>query len=225
VDGIQSFEKAGVTVLVIDSISHSWEGVGGCEEIATAGDPKVPRWNKAKLENRRMMNALLQSSMDIIVCVRGREKVKMEKGVDPQTGKFGTIITPLGLQPICEKNLPFEFTASVMMHDEGRRQEVLKCPEALRSIMGRGNDYLTVQDGEAIRQWIDGGTPINRDLDHYRADLANASERGVDALKAAWEAIPAKHKPGLKPSLDQFKAAASAYDRQRETSESQLTQP
>lgn len=216
IEAIRAFEQSGVRVLVIDSVTHEWEGTGGCEEIATAGDPKVARWNKAKLEHKRFMNALLQSSMDIIVCIRAREKVDMK---NPRE------IKSLGIQPVTEKNFMFEMTASVMMLNEGREQDVLKCPEALRGIMGRGNDYLTIQDGEAIRQWIDGGTPINRDLDHHRANLANASERGVDALKAAWEAIPAKHKPNLKPSLDQFKAAASAYDRQRETSESQLTQP
>lgn len=206
IEAIRAFEQSGVRVLVIDSVTHEWEGTGGCEEIATAGDPKVARWNKAKLEHKRFMNALLQSSMDIIVCIRAREKVDMK---NPRE------IKSLGIQPVTEKNFMFEMTASVMMHDEGRSQEVLKCPEALRGIMGRGNDYLTIQDGEAIRQWIDGGTPINRDLDHYRADLANASEGGVEALRAAWEAIPAKLKTELKPALEQFKAAAAAYDRQQ----------
>jgi hypothetical protein len=209
VDAIHKFEDAGMSVLVIDSISHSWEGIGGCEEIATAGDPKVPRWNKAKLENRRMMNALLQSSMDIIVCIRAREKVKM----DVVNGK--TVITPLGLQPIAEKNTLFEMTASVMMHDQGKRQEVMKCPEALRSIMGRGNDYLTIQDGLAIRQWIDGGTPVNREEEQARALLATAAESGVQALGAAWMTLSKPMQRALASAKDEYKASAEAYDRQK----------
>jgi len=214
IDAIHKFEEAGVSVLVIDSISHSWEGIGGCEEIATAGDPKVPRWNKAKLENRRMMNALLQSSMDIIVCIRAREKVKVEKGMNPETGKFGTIFVPQGLQPIGEKNLLFEMTASVMMHDEGRTQTVTKCPEALRNIMGRGNDYLTIQDGLAIRQWIDGGTPVNREEEQARALLATAAESGLEALGAAWQKLSKPMQKALTSAKDQYKASAEAYDRQ-----------
>lgn len=213
IDAIHSFEQAGVSVLVIDSISHSWEGIGGCEEIATAGDPKVPRWNKAKLENRRMMNALLQSSMDIIVCIRAREKVKVEK-IQGQT-----VFTPLGLQPIAEKNCLFEMTASVMMHDEGRTQETLKCPEALRAIMGRGNDYLTIKDGLAIRQWIDGGTPVNREEEQARALLATATESGVEALGAAWGTLNGPMKKALSSAKDQYKASAEAYDRQKNLEE------
>jgi len=210
IDAIRSFEEAGVSVLVIDSISHSWEGIGGCEEIATAGDPKVPRWNKAKLENRRMMNALLQSSMDIIICVRAREKVDMK---DPRN------IKPLGIQPICEKNTMFEMTASLMMHDEGRNQDVLKCPEALRNVMGRGNNYITADDGLAIRNWIDGATPVNREEEQSRAILATAAESGVEALGAAWVTLSKPMQRTLAGVKDQFKASAEAYDKQAKLAE------
>jgi len=214
IDAIHKFEEAGVSVLVIDSISHSWEGIGGCEEIATAGDPKVPRWNKAKLENRRMMNALLQSSMDIIVCIRAREKVKMEQGADPKTGKWGTVITPQGLQPICEKNTMFEMTASLMMHDQGANQDVMKCPEALRSILGRGEGYITANDGLALRQWIDGATPVNREEEQARALLATAAESGVKALGEAWATLSKPMQRALATAKDQYKASAEAYDQQ-----------
>jgi hypothetical protein len=205
IDAIHKFEEAGVSVLVIDSISHSWEGIGGCEEIATAGDPKVPRWNKAKLENRKMMNALLQSSMDIIVCIRAREKVDMK---DPRNVKS------LGIQPVCEKNTMFEMTASVLMHDQGRSQDVLKCPEALRSIMGRGNDYLTIEDGLSLRHWIDGGTPVNREEEQARALLATAAESGVKALGEAWVKLSKPIQRALAEAKDQYKASAEAYDAQ-----------
>jgi len=208
IDGIHAFEDAGVEVLVLDSVSHEWEGIGGCEEIATAGDPKVPRWNKAKLEHKRFVNALLQSSMHIIVCIRAREKVKVEN----IQGK--TVFTPLGLQPITEKNFLFEMTASVMMKNNGRQQDVIKCPEALANIMGRGNDYLTIQDGLAIRQWIDGGTPVNREEEQARALLATAAESGLAALGEAWGKLSKPMQKALTAAKDQYKASAEAYDKQ-----------
>lgn len=85
IDGIQAFEKAGVEVLVIDSVSHEWEGIGGCEDIAQAGNPKNPNWARAKGEHKRFMNALLQSPMHIIVCTRAREKVKLVKDAQGKT--------------------------------------------------------------------------------------------------------------------------------------------
>lgn len=211
IDGIAAFEAAGCEVLVIDSGTHEWEGPGGCEDIATEGNPKTPRWNKAKREHKRFVTALLQSSMHIVLCLRAREKVKIDRG---ERGE--AVFTPLGLQPITEKNLMFEMTASVMMQDEGRSQQVLKCPEALRPFLGRGTGYLSAKDGAAVRAWIDGGTPINRDLERIRASLANVCENGTAALAAAWKALPVDAQRALKDELPALKAAAAGYDKQRE---------
>lgn len=210
VQAIKEFEEAGCEVLIVDSGTHEWEGVGGCEEIANEGNPKFPRWNKAKSEHKRFMNALLQSSMHIVICFRAREKVKLEKG---ERGE--SVIIPLGLQPITEKNVMFEMTASLMMDEEGARQGVLKCPAALRDFLGRGSGYIGIKDGELVREWIDGATPIDKELERHRATLANTCEQGLDALKAAWEALPAPVKKKLKGELDGLKASAEGYDRHR----------
>lgn len=209
IEGIKAFEKQGCKVLVIDSVTHEWEGTGGCEEIATEGIvwPKPARWNVAKLQHKKFMNALLQSSMDIICCIRAREKVDMK---DPKN------IKSLGLQPICEKNFMFEMTASVLMKNAGRQQEELKCPDALKPIMGRGNDYLTIEDGVRLRQWIEGGSKVDRELEHHRSELKSASERGTEALKNAWNALPSKAKEDLAGEKDAFKASAAAFDKHRE---------
>jgi len=207
IEGIRAFEKTGCKVLVIDSITHEWEGTGGCEEIATAGDPKTPRWNKAKLEHKKFMNCLLQSSMDIIVCIRAREKVDMK---DPRNVKS------LGIQPITEKNVLFEMTASLMMEDEGRHQKVIKCPDALRPILGRTNDYLTAEDGVKLRQWIDGAAPVDRDIERHKAELKAACEWGMKALEDAWKGLPKEAQHTLKDDLPTYKASAEAYDRQSE---------
>lgn len=210
-DAIAAFEQAGCEVLVIDSGSHEWEGPGGCEDIAHEGNPKQARWNKAKREHKRFVTAMLQSSMHIILCLRAREKVKIERG---ERGE--SVFIPLGLQPITEKNLMFEMTASVMMQDEGRSQTVLKCPEALRAFLGRGNNYLTAKDGAAVRAWIDGGTPVNRELERVRATLANTCEGGMAALEAAWKGLTAEQRKALQAELPALKASAQGYDAQRE---------
>lgn len=217
IEGIKAFEEKGCRVLVIDSVTHEWEGIGGCEEIATEGIvwPKPARWNVAKLHHKKFMNALLQSSMDIICCIRAREKVDMKNPKE---------IKSLGIQPICEKNFMFEMTASVLMQDEGRAQKTLKCPDALRKIMGRGNDYLTIQDGVDLRQWIDGAAPIDRELERFRSELKAACEWGVEALKNAWESMPNKVKASLKDDMPAMKASAAAYDKQAEITKD-VTQP
>lgn len=211
IDGIQAFEKAGVEVLVIDSTSHEWEGIGGCEDIAQAGNPKNPNWAKAKAEHKRFMNALLQSPMHIIVCTRAREKMKLVK--DSQ-GK--TVYEPQGVQPICEKNFAFELTASLMMWNGGRAQEVLKCPEELLPILGRQEGYITAADGAALRAWVDGAKQLDPEVERARSNLNLVCEQGMAALQDAWSKLPKAIQKAIgKAGLEVLKQSAQSFDAQR----------
>lgn len=206
VEAIREFQNAGVEVLVIDSVTHEWEGIGGCEEIATNTNSRMADWKRAKAEHKKFMNMMLQSDMHVIACIRAREKVDF---TDPKNPKS------LGLQPIQEKNFMFEMTASLMLSDAGRRPLVTKCPAELMPILGRQNGYLTIADGRALRAWIDGAEAVDAEVEHWRNRLQTETEGGVDALKAAWTTAPARVRAALKDSLETLKAAAAEYDRQR----------
>lgn len=210
IDAIREFEKAGVEVLVVDSISHEWEGTGGCEEIATLANPQKPQWNRAKAEHKRFMNALLQSNMHIIVCIRAREKVKLIK----VNGK--TEYEPQGIMPVTEKNVMFEMTASLMMWDSGKAQQVMKCPEELRGILGRETDYISAQDGLALRQWVRGGNTLNPEVEAWRNRLRNVTEKGEAYTVECWDKTPAKIRKALGDDFKQsLLESAKAYDKQR----------
>lgn len=208
---ILEFQAAGTDVLVIDSGSHEWEGFGGCDDIANEGDPKMPRWNKAKREHRRFLNTMLQCDMHIIVCLRAREKVKVEDG--------GKKITPLGILPICEKNLMFEMTASVLMHDEGRRYDRVKVPAALASHFP-GDKYITADTGYAIRQWVAGGGDVDPHVEKYRNRLLTVAEQGVRYIETAWAKVPKEIQTALGDSFySELEASARAFDEQRSLGE------
>lgn len=212
IDAILEFQAAGVEVLVVDSISHEWEGSGGCEEIATLANPSKPQWNRAKAEHKRFMNTLLQCNMHIICCIRAREKVKLIK----VNGK--TEYEPQGIMPVTEKNVMFEMTASLMMWDAGRSQQVMKCPEELVPILGREQGYLTALDGGALRAWVDGAKQVDPEVEKWRNMLRTTTEQGMAALQQAWGKVPPKIKKVLGPNgcPDELKSAALAFDAQRQ---------
>jgi hypothetical protein len=210
-DAIKAVQAAGFEVVVIDSISHEHEGTGGLLEMreplpGTAGK----RDNYAKSEHKKMMNTLLQSNLHVIVCVRAREKVELKK----ENGK--TIYVPQGVQPICEKNFMFECTASMMMWDEGKSQDVLKCPAALQSILGRKTDYITAADGKALRDWVDGAKQLDPVVEAARSELKMVCQQGMDALTTAWKALPATVRKAISASgcPEEYKLAAQAFDAQ-----------
>lgn len=204
VEAIREFQAAGVEVLVIDSVSHEWEGTGGCEDIAAASTNKVIGWANAKAQHKRFMNLLLQSNMHIIVCIRARDKIDF---TDPKNPR------PLGVQPVCEKNFMFEMTASLMMRDRGREQDVLKCPSDLVPILGRTSGYITEKDGAALSEWINGAKVLDPTVEKFRNSLQSVTEQGLDALKVAWTETPANIRKALGPDfLEMLKAAAQSFE-------------
>lgn len=206
---IQAIEAAcnsGAEVIVIDSVTHEWESEGGCEWIAN--QTRFPDWKRAKAEHKRFMTYMLQSPAHIIACTRAREKVDFSDPKNPR---------PLGIQPIQEKNFSYEATVSLMMADQGRRQDVLKCPAELQGVLGRGQGYLGGEDGQALRQWVDGGAKVDPAIEHHRGLLLNVTEQGLQALQAAWMATPGPVRKALGDRFkDQLKAAAAEYDAQRQ---------
>ena len=206
IQAIEAACAAGAEVIVIDSTSHEWESEGGCEWIAN--QTRFPDWKRAKAEHKRFMTYMLQCPAHVIACTRAREKVDFSDPKNP---------IKLGIQPIQEKNFSYEATVSLMMHDQGLRQDVLKCPAELQAVLGRGQGYVGAADGQALRQWVDGGAKVNPAIEHHRGILLNTTEQGLQALQAAWLATPANVRKSLGDKFkDQLKAAASEYDAQRQ---------
>lgn len=217
IDVIEAAAKAGFEVLIIDSVSHEWEGTGGCEEIANPPGQalRVPKWNDAKAEHKRFMNTMLSSPMHIIACMRAREKTKMVKN----NGK--TEFEPQGIQPICEKNFVFELTVSIMMYDGGTQREVLKSHPDLEAIIGAvgwHKGFLGYEHGQRIRQWVDGGAQVDEEVSRTLDTLRMVAEKGTQELQKAWGALDAKLRKRInaKGCPDDLKSQAAAFDKQRQ---------
>ena len=208
IEAIQAFEQAGVDVLIIDSVSHEWAGQGGCYDIAKNTSKRIDDWLTAKNEHKRFMSAMLQSSMHIIACIREAPKTDFK---DPKNPKA------LGLMPIQESQFVFELTASVQMWNAGRDQAVLKCPDELMPILGRGRGYITADDGKLLRDWVDGAQQQeDPKITKFRHRLQAVTENGVEYVRNAWSHVPDEIKAALGEKFQQqIEASAREFDAQR----------
>lgn len=221
-DAILEFQKHGIEVLIIDSGSHEYEGTGGVLEMREPLPGSfAKRDNVAKAEHKKYMNVLLQSDMHVIVCLRAREKVLIEKVQNPQTRKMETVYSPQGIQAICEKNFLFEMTASMQIMDGGKQRLVVKSGDGLDVIFGEPGFHsglLGREHGKALRDWIDGAKKVDPSVESARNMLRTTTEKGMDALSTAWKSLPAKIRKALSPTgacPADLKSAAEAYDKMK----------
>jgi hypothetical protein len=163
---IKAADEAGYPVIVVDSMSHVWAGDGGVldwqeEEFARMGSReavKVASWIKPKMSHKHMLQKLLQVRAHLILCFRAEEKIEIIK----EDGKTKIVpkqsLTGLdGWIPICEKNLPFELTASFLLTASAPGiPRPIKLQEQHRPLFPLDKP-VTEESGRLIAQWASGG--------------------------------------------------------------------
>jgi hypothetical protein len=212
----------GASIIIIDSTSHIWEGPGGvlemheseCERLmqawkSTHEKVQMSAWQRPKAELRRFINEILQLRVNLNLCFRAKEKLKLEKGKNPQ---------PLGWMPIAPAELVYEFTLGCLLYpgcngiptwhsEEMGEKAVIKLPQQFASMFEKPVQ-LSESIGRQLAEWARGGVQPDP-LDAGRA----AAARGAAALQAWWETLTPKQKKAAKPTLDtELKPAAALAD-------------
>lgn len=203
-DAIKTADDAGYPVIVVDNASHVWYGEGGLLEwqieehqrLGGRDQTKMLAWVKPKMSHKKFVQRLLQVRAHLIICLRAEEKTKVIKNAE---GKMEP--TNIGWQPICEKNLPYELTVSVLLEPENPGVPVpIKLQEQHRELFP-GDRQLTKRSGELIRDWAKGGEPAK--LSDVVADINGAVD--LEALKQVGAGMAGKR---LQPEDTQTARAA-----------------
>ena len=161
-EAAQAAEEAGYDVLLIDSFSMEWVGLGGVldwqeaelERMAGKDHAKRERvkgaaWIAPKMAHKAMVYSFLQRRMPIIFSIRGEETF-----IPPSTKVF---------KSICNKAFPFEITVSFRLASEKRGIIDLSDPasfkmEAAHRAIFKDGEQLSEAHGERLAAWARGGT-------------------------------------------------------------------
>jgi len=109
VEAILAAEKAGYEVLLIDSLSHAWEGEGGAldqvdQQAAKNRGNSYAAWRTVTPKHRKLVDTILQSDLHVIVTMRSKMEYAMETD---SNGK--TTIRKVGLAPVQRSGIEYEF--------------------------------------------------------------------------------------------------------------------
>lgn len=232
---IESADKAGYPVIVVDSMSHEWSGDGGIldwqeEEFQRLGGRdavKMTAWIKPKLAHKHMVAKLLQVRAHLILCMRAEEKIDIVDDPDkPGKKKIVPKVGPAGFKgwlPICEKNLPYELTASFLLTaDAPGVPKPIKLQEQHRALFAL-DQPISEESGRAIAQWARGSSAAPAS-DAVLVKLREASLEGMKVFRTTWESLPEATRDDLRPKyFDSLKAAAQKVDRDATEKQQQAT--
>jgi hypothetical protein len=148
VEAIRSCEKAGMEVIIIDSISHEWDGKGGCLEIVESLGGKYQDWAKVTPRHQGFIDAILQSPSHIITTVRRKQDYEMTK-VDGRVK-----VEKGGLKEITREGFEYELTVNLELDT---RHNATTSKDRTNLFAGKPAFVPSEKTGELIAQWCEQG--------------------------------------------------------------------
>lgn len=155
IEAIETIEKSGAAIGVLDSGSHFWEGIGGVLDTAgqneeRSGKAGLHNWRQPKMEHAKMMLKLLQSSIPWIICLRA--KFKTRQGKDDK-GKTVIIKDDLP-SAIQAEDFLFELTAHALLYPD-HSIDLTKCshPELKKCFPEKGSGPIMSEHGALLAKW------------------------------------------------------------------------
>lgn len=204
IEALQAAAKAGYSVCIIDSITHEWDGAGGClesnEELAHAkfkGNTWAA-WNETTPRHRAFIDAILQSPMHIIVTLRSKTETVQEGGK----------VKKLGMKAVQRDGVEYEFTTVLDLEHERHYAVATKD----RTNLFSSPHVVTPDTGRRIAEWLESGAvpklTANEVADHKANISAAAAEE--DLKRAFGTAYTAAKNIGDAESMAAFQTAYNA---------------
>lgn len=157
IEAIGVCEKEGIEVIIIDSISHLWEGSGGILDLhSQMPGNSFTNWSKLTPRHNAFIQSLLQSSCHIISTIR----TKQEYVLSEKNGK--QVPEKVGLKGIQRDGIDYEFT---IMLDVNIKHFASASKDRTGLFMDQPEFRITPHTGEKILEWCNEGIAMETGLD------------------------------------------------------------
>jgi len=146
---IKDCENAGMEVIIIDSITHEWDGKGGCLQIQEQLGGKYQDWAKVTPRHQAFLDSILQSKCHIITTVRRKQDYEMSKSGD---GKLK--VEKAGLKEITREGFEYELTLNLELDV---RHNATASKDRTGLFIDKPAFIPSIQTGEMIADWCNTG--------------------------------------------------------------------
>ncbi len=214
-EALSDFVNAGVTTLVVDSVSHAWFASGGILDMVEQATEKndLAKWAKPKRRLGKLTGQWLGCGLHLILCARGKQPL-IEEMVDGRKK-----LTPGPVVPIQEKSLRFDMTIMGLMLGDGRftveRQYGGKCPGALRPIFASG-ELMDEAMGKKLIAWIGGQDAATSEQRAVALRASDAASLGSNPFRDYWKSLSPGLREFLRNDLANYQSIAASADAEAE---------
>lgn len=172
IEAIEACESAGMTVCILDSISHCWDFL--LEYHDSLKGNSYTNWAKVTPRHKKFVEKILQSPIHIIATMR----TKQDYVLNQKDGKY--VPEKVGLKAIQRDGVDYEFT---LVFDIDLNHQVVASKDRTKVFMDRPSFVITENTGLEILEWCNG-----KSIDDVIQLIDDANS--VDELKKLYKEYP-----------------------------------
>jgi hypothetical protein len=173
---IEACEKAGMEVIILDSVSHEWEGKGGILDIhSTMQGNSFTNWSKLTPRHNEFIQKILQSPAHIIATIR----TKQDYVLSEKNGK--QVPEKIGLKGVTREGMDYELTIVFDIN----MNHLAKASKDRTSLFDKVPEFIiTEKTGQRILQWC------NNTITKEEMAKEISSCKSVEALTTLYHNYP-----------------------------------
>ena len=153
INAIKACEKASVELIIIDSITHEWQGKGGCLQIHEQLGGRFQDWSKVSPRHQAFIDAILQSKCHIVTTVRSKIDYSLDSD---QNGK--TKVVKHGTKEITREGFEYELTVNFELINDKHLAKASKDRTGL--FMDKPEFIINQATGKKLMQWCNLGLSL-----------------------------------------------------------------
>jgi hypothetical protein len=189
---IDTCEKAGMELIIIDSITHIWKGQGGILEYQNSLGGRYQDWAKATPLYQKWLTRILQSPCHVITTNRKKQAYNLI------TEGNRTKVEKAGLDDEIREGYEYEMTLAFEIINEKHMAKVSKDRTGL--FVHLPEFVITEETGKMILNWCQMGEAINEDMIYGRIGEC----KSIQELLSLYKMFP-QYQEVLKPEYEKRK--------------------
>ena len=176
IKAIEICEQAEMEVVIIDSITHEWDGSGGILDLhGNMPGNSFTNWAKMTPRHNMFVQKILESPCHIISTIR----TKTDYAMVEKNGKYA--VEKLGLKGITRDGMDYEFT---IVFDLDIKHNATASKDRTGLFMDKPEGIITPEYGKRILQWCEAGTSLDEVIRQIRTATS------VEKLREIYNSYP-----------------------------------
>lgn len=149
VEAMEICEKAGMEVIIIDSMSQCWDYLLECHSSMQGNS--FTNWGKITPRQNAFVQKILQSKSHIICTLR----TKQDYVLSEKNGKM--VPEKVGLKSVMRDGIDYEFT---IVFDVDMKHNVIASKDRTGLFMGKTEFVISTSIGKRILEWCNDGVSV-----------------------------------------------------------------